>query len=133
MLLRGPNSKFIETQKVKHFSPAQVERREEARLARKVVPVGTLLNWTRCHFLGRMRPMHWMRQGETYYTAVERVRLEREQKRRPLKLGQLTEYRLSRMFGKHHLTQPPAYPVSYDAPFRRTPRDLRHGDQQLQA
>lgn len=43
---------------------------------------GTLLNWLNRPLGKRNRPLHWIRQGEEYYTAVERVRQEREHERR---------------------------------------------------
>lgn len=57
-----------------HFSIDNIIRRSVAKEERKVVPSGTLLNWTVVHHLSKYyRPMHWIRQGEDYYIAVDRL------------------------------------------------------------
>lgn len=57
-----------------HFSIDNIIRRSVAKEERKVVPSGTLLNWTVVHRLSKYyRPMHWIRQGEDYYIAVDRL------------------------------------------------------------
>lgn len=73
----------------RHFSIDALIRKATEREARKVVPTGSLLNWSVVHHMSKYyRPMHWIRQGEDYYIAVDRLQEQADRIREEREHGQ---------------------------------------------